>query len=808
LNKRSHQAPLSATNSRSSSPFQSYDPGSIVTSRMKKRFEDKTPDRRSLISDGSNSRCNSPLAFSDEIARSGSTSRIKQMFEAESPSNSRSSSPLLRREPGSIITSKIKKRFEETTEVPRRQSLIPDDAVSTVGAASKIKNIFEYSGSSDQKTPLMRNKGLEKSSTISNIGSIFQQSGPVTPTTKQKLAESFFNQEKLGHTVKSITSPTLSRTAPLEKCKSLSKIKNAFETGKGLNDDEEEIDKLETRKSIHAELESLRSSANPEGTTPKNQRKAETGVDNEKASLAAAFFSKDRKETAKSNSNTRVDSRISNKDNKKENPLDIERKKINEEIGILKGLGNIQHILKPSTSKSIASKGSGLQKSTTVSDIGSYLKHKFEDSPKASPKVIPTTQATKQKSAIFDSIADEKVVRTPTLDRLKGVEKSKSFTKFKDAFEDGVGLMNESENYDVEKVRVNAELTALKSSSKIQKMFRMNKSQSNSNNSPKLDHIDLDDDTKKDMQRSRSEITSMFEAQGPKITFGGTPKTEIKEPPKPKPAAKKEKEEDLTGRKWVFDTIQKYFDVIVEEEDEEKGEEDEEEEEDEAEEADYEENNDSESDYTSAEDELPEIDISALTNKKNNNLPKLPEISKTLPLRQATASPEVKNKFQTVNRCTPISRVSPSLSVPVQRATSLRASTVSPLALPRFSTERKASVISIESFVDDAARQFDQLTDGSGCSLNDLSDDEHPALAHRKVSQVQSVSTQSMNKLSKSGSSSKIRGLFSSVVHGSGSSLNVSTFKSNLLAHLKHRGSGNLDPGVGDDSSSEYSEYD
>ena len=65
-----------------------------------------------------------------------------------------------------------------------------------------------------------------------------------------------------------------------------------------------------------------------------------------------------------------------------------------------------------------------------------------------------------------------------------------------------------------------------------------------------------------------------------------------------------------------------------------------------------------------------------------------------------------------------------------------------------------------------------------------------------------------MNQLTKSSSSSRIRGLFSSVIHGSGSSLNVSTFKSNLMAHLKRRDSGNFDPGVEDDSSSEYSEYD
>ena len=74
--------------------------------------------------------------------------------------------------------------------------------------------------------------------------------------------------------------------------------------------------------------------------------------------------------------------------------------------------------------------------------------------------------------------------------------------------------------------------------------------------------------------------------------------------------------------------------------------------------------------------------------------------------------------------------------------------------------------------------------------------------------QHRSSSSQSVNTLMRSSSSSKIRGLFSSVMHGSGSSLNVSTFKSNLMAHLQRRDSGNFDPGVDDDSSSEYSEYD
>jgi len=167
-------------------------------------------------------------------------------------------------------------------------------------------------------------------------------------------------------------------------------------------------------------LELLRSTANPEGT-PNNKRKSETNVDTGKASLAASFFNKDRKDQQTSQSIT--------KDNKKEKPLEIERKKINEEIGALKGLGNIQNILKPSTNKSLASKSPGLQKSTTVSDIGSYLKHKFEESPKVSPKMIPTTQPAKTRSTMFDSLADETVPRNQPLDKVKGVEKKQIIYK-------------------------------------------------------------------------------------------------------------------------------------------------------------------------------------------------------------------------------------------------------------------------------------------------------------------------------------------------------------------------------------------
>ena len=47
---------------------------------------------------------------------------------------------------------------------------------------------------------------------------------------------------------------------------------------------------------------------------------------------------------------------------------------------------------------------------------------------------------------------------------------------------------------------------------------------------------------------------------------------------------------------------------------------------------------------------------------------------------------------------------------------------MSPLCLPKSSVGRKSSVISIDDFVEDAAKQFDQLTDGSDFSIDEDDD--------------------------------------------------------------------------------------
>merc|ERR1712168_1048677 len=116
---------------------------------------------------------------------------------------------------------------------------------------------------------------------------------------------------------------------------------------------------------------------------------------------------------------------------------------------------------------------------------------------------------------------------------------------------------------------------------------------------PPTADVDLDEETMVEVSKSRSAIANMFESQGPKMTFGGGErKAEATvEPPKPKPAPKKKEDGPMNERKWVFDTIQKYFDVIVEEEEEEDEEGEEEDEDEYGDLGEEEEEDESESDY-------------------------------------------------------------------------------------------------------------------------------------------------------------------------------------------------------------------
>ena len=795
--------------SRGSSPLPtSYDPGSRMTDKIKRRFEDQ---RSSLVDDEVDAI--NTFAQRNGIIKSGSTTKMKRLFESGSPNNDRSSSPLIRTDRGSLVNSRLKMRFEGGTPGSNRQSYIDDDSdASSRGCSpmlraepgsimtSKMRNRFESGAISP--TPEVKpafNRGVQKSSTVGDIGFLLQNNKSDAQQVKTNLAAMYFKQDKATDKERNVPmSPALHRAQAIEKSKSFSKFKNAFESGKGLNNDSSDDDDsvADQKTGVSAELAALRASAQSKSNIDIAKSAVVDDVEKKKRDLAASFFKGDKPSVSALRSQGPVRSTTVSdigsffKASPVESAKSVPSPKLQAKI-----LPSVKDAKTTEFPKS-SLQSQGPVRSTTVSDIGIYLQESGKSGP--SPKL---------EAKITSDIKDTKVAQSPQL----GLQHSKSFSKFKNAFEDGKGIMDESEKpsqtVDNSQKRVMAEITALKSSSKIQNMFRINKSKlSPTPGSPQTERrksiieTDLDDDTMIDVAKSRSAISNMFESQGPKMTFGGAKKLEPppSEPLRPKSVPKKKEEENINERKWVFDTIQKYFDVIVEEEqeDEEEEEEDEEEEgEDDGDEGDEDNaEDDSESDYTDAEDELPEIDL-----------------------------PPVRERSGTLPSFTPLStkpKELPKLNLPVpsvQRTSSLRlschamrASTASPATVPvrkASQPERKMSTLSIDECIDDAAKKFDQLTDGS-----DLSLDQSPSLRRAANRGVQ-----------KSSSSTRIRSMLQSVVaggksvQGSNTSIDMAAFKTNLREHLVNSRQGsrstsvaprNLEPGVGNDSSSDYSEYD
>ncbi|XP_059083020.1 trichohyalin-like [Tigriopus californicus] len=187
------------------------------------------------------------------------------------------------------------------------------------------------------------------------------------------------------------------------------------------------------------------------------------------------------------------------------------------------------------------------------------------------------------------------------------LHKSSSFNKFRDAFETGKVEdlhhdEDENQGSETRPTGVRAELEALRSCDRIQKIMRINKPREQLERSrPSLSRskttacVDLDEETLEEVSRSKSAIRNMFEAQGPKIRFGGgaskSPQNHERgveksssadnssQGAKPKKSGFRglnQEKEQFKERKWVFDTINKYFDVIKEDKEAEDDEEDEE----------------------------------------------------------------------------------------------------------------------------------------------------------------------------------------------------------------------------------------
>merc|ERR1719447_1504990 len=193
--------------SRSGSPGATYEPGSRMTDKIKRRFEEQ---RRSLVDDEVDAITS--FAQKNSIMKSSSTAKMKKLFENDSPTGaSRNPSPLLRAERSSLVTSRMKKRFETDTPSSNRQSFIDDDSSAnsrscspmvTPGSVmtSKIRSRFEGGMTSpvhDAKPAF--SKGLQKSSTVSDIGNALQNSigqNAERQRVRTGLAENYFKSSE------------------------------------------------------------------------------------------------------------------------------------------------------------------------------------------------------------------------------------------------------------------------------------------------------------------------------------------------------------------------------------------------------------------------------------------------------------------------------------------------------------------------------------------------------------------------------------------------------------------------------------
>ncbi|CAB4060682.1 unnamed protein product [Lepeophtheirus salmonis] len=156
--------------------------------------------------------------------------------------------------------------------------------------------------------------------------------------------------------------------------------------------------------------------------------------------------------------------------------------------------------------------------------------------------------------------------------------------------------------------QVQAELDAIRSCTRLQRLFSINKpsglSRSRSNSA--IDKSEV----ASDISQARENIKSAFESNHAKVSYGVKLRDDN---PKPKSKTQSQSNASPSGKKWVYDTINKYFDVIVEDDESDEDDEDDDEEEDSSSESDL------DSNICNEEESEVEIkDFSTIVSSRNN----------------------------------------------------------------------------------------------------------------------------------------------------------------------------------------------
>ena len=462
-----------------------------------------------------------------------------------------------------------------------------------------------------------------------------------------------------------------------------------------------------------------------------------------------------------------------------------------------------------------------VEKSSSYSNVGKL----YEQSMKDKKHMNPSTRSGQNPGKIivpdFESTPQQPKRFLPGNHK---VAKSASFHKFKQSFEVGEFDSDEDEDdYDDDakqtdqRSQIQSELDEIRSSSRVQKMFSINKPKNfqverSSSSSALLDHArgqscDYDEDVPT-VTEARSSIRNIFEASASKITYGGgkslTEQLREKEKSAEDLQKQPKKQVQFSDRTWVLNTINKYFDVVDEEEEDEDGEGE-----------GVEDGDDDEEVYSDEESEEEDeqvfsTQISAqrvvypstsmppyqATNTTNQQQPSRPPIQATNPITQQLPS---RPPIQATN---PIAQQNPLVDE------SLKANLRAKFELSQInrgytpSTQKQLS----QSKYDDMAKKYaDEQSEEE--DYDDEEDEEGEEYEEELEVEDDDGSPRNFSLLQRSASSSRMKGLFNAVLQksASGASLNphldISQFKANLTRHLQRRESFTGDQNVAQENS-------
>ena len=201
------------------------------------------------------------------------------------------------------------------------------------------------------------------------------------------------------------------------------------------------------------------------------------------------------------------------------------------------------------------------------------------------------SQQENRKSNVFEdeemaqiSIHEKKTMWENNLKCSSSIQKSSSRSDFK---AESIGRYKEmfecEDEREDKKPSIQEELEELRQSSKLKSMFRIEKGNTEAPSSLRRTNScigvsgerlteDLDEEVMAELSVSNKMVKAMFEQNAPKYKFGGSGSNlsinGSKEDLSKKGPVKRPSVKPKEDRKWVLDSINKYFDVIVEEEEE------------------------------------------------------------------------------------------------------------------------------------------------------------------------------------------------------------------------------------------------